>query len=117
MKSYIEYMKEISADELYDSLVGYGLFADKLPPCFSSKQFLDYCKTRTQSFSDKAYSYVVYENIRNINIPRQLGIPVPMAYEIQCRLLKDKWKEIIDHFENVHKIRKNIKSAEFMFVR
>ena len=99
MKSYIEYMKEISADELYDSLVGYGLFADKLPPCFSSKQFLDYCKTRTQSFSKHVeYSYAVYENIRNINIPRQLGIPVPMAYEIQCKLLKDNWKEIIDHF-------------------
>lgn len=109
MKSYIEYMKEISADELYDSLVGYGLFADKLPPCFSSKQFLDYCKTRTQSFSDKAYSYVVYENIRNINIPRQLGIPVPMAYEIQCRLLKDKWKEIIDHFEKCTKNQKEYK--------
>lgn len=109
MKSYIEYMKEISADELYDSLVGYGLFADKLPPCFSSKQFLDYCKTRTQSFSDKAYSYVVYENIRNINIPRQLGIPVPMAYEIQCRLLKDKWKEIIDHFEKCTQNQKEYK--------
>lgn len=119
MKSYIEYMKEISADELYDCLVGYGLFADKLPPCFSSKQFLDYCKTRTQSFPKHVdYSYAVYENIRNINIPRQLGIPVPMAYEVQCRLLKDKWKEIIDHFKkNVQKIKKNIKSAEFMFVR
>lgn len=100
MKSYIEYMKEISADELYDSLVGYGLFADKLPPCFSSKQFLDYCKTRTQSFSKKKeYSYVVYENIRNINIPRQLGIPVPMAYEIQCGLLKKHWNDLVVHFQ------------------
>lgn len=110
MKSYIEYMKEISADELYDSLVGYGLFADKLPPCFSSKQFLDYCKTRTQSFSKKKeYGYVVYENIRNINIPRQLGIPVPMAYEIQCKLLRDNWKEIIDHFEKCTKNQKEYK--------
>ena len=101
MKSYIEYMKEISADELYDSLVGYGLFADKLPPCFSSKQFLDYCKTRTQSFSKHVeYSYAVYENIRNINIPRQLGIPVPMAYEIQCKLLKD----LITHNQQVNPI-------------
>ena len=100
MKSYIEYMKEISADELYDSLVGYGLFADKLPPCFSSKQFLDYCKTRTQSFSKKKeYSYVVYENIRNINIPRQLGIPVPMAYEIQCGLLKKHWNDLVVYFQ------------------
>lgn len=39
MKSYIEYMKEISADELYDSLVGYGLFADKLPPLLNRKLY------------------------------------------------------------------------------
>lgn len=99
MKSYIEYMKEISADELYDSLVGFGLFTNKLPPCFSSKTFLDYCKTMKNNFGKRTYGHVVYENIRNINIPRQLGIPVPMAYEIQCKLLKEHWEDIIKHFQ------------------
>ena len=33
-KSYIECLREISSDELYDGLLGYGFFAEKLPPIF-----------------------------------------------------------------------------------
>ncbi len=38
-KQYIDYMKEISKDELYEGLLGYGLFCDKLPPIFTSESF------------------------------------------------------------------------------
>ena len=31
-KSYADLMNDISADELYERLLAYGLFADKLPP-------------------------------------------------------------------------------------
>lgn len=37
-------MNEISRDELFEGLLGYGLFAEKLPPIFTSKSFYDYCK-------------------------------------------------------------------------
>lgn len=43
-KKYHEFMTEITADELYDSLVGYGMFSEKLPPIFSGESFLRYCK-------------------------------------------------------------------------
>lgn len=37
-------MAEISSSELYDRLVEYGMFAEKLPPVLTGKSFLDYCK-------------------------------------------------------------------------
>lgn len=98
MKSYIDFMNEISSDELYEALLAYGLFADKLPPFFSSISFFDYCKNKTQNFSGKQSEYIYYENMRNINIPRELGIPNPMSYERLCKCISDNWEEIKQHF-------------------
>lgn len=98
MKSYIDFMDEISSDELYEALLAYGLFSDKLPPFLSSVFFFDYCKNKTQNFSHKPSGYIFYENMRNINIPRELGIPNPMAYERLCKCISDNWEKIRQHF-------------------
>lgn len=95
MKSYIECLDEISAEELYEGLLGYGMFSEKLPPVFSSKHFLDYCKKQNcQSFNKKESGYIFYESMRNINIPRPLAIPSPLKYANLCTLLKNHWKNI-----------------------
>ena len=44
-KKYTDFMDEISSDELYEGLLAYGLFAEKLPPLFTSVSFFHYCKT------------------------------------------------------------------------
>lgn len=49
-KSYADLMNEISADELYERLLAYGLFADKLPPIFSSVDFYHYCQNKAPHF-------------------------------------------------------------------
>lgn len=99
-KTYYDFMKEISPEELYDKLVEYGIFSEKLPPIFSGREFLDYCKNeRKYSFADTWYGYISYENIRNINIPRDIGIPNPMGYELLCKCLADNWSKIIDYFK------------------
>ena len=36
-------MSEIKPDELYDSLVSYGMFSEKLPSIFTGDLFLNYC--------------------------------------------------------------------------
>ncbi|UCZ53467.1 RNA-directed DNA polymerase [Bacillus shivajii] len=99
-KKYYKFMKNITADELYEGLLGYGLFNEKLPPFLSSKAFFDYCQAYNPTFNStkKEQSYIYYENMRNINIPRSLGIPNPMAYQKLCLHLKDNWDEIIEHF-------------------
>lgn len=43
-QKYADFMAEISSSELYDRLVEYGMFAEKLPPVLTGKSFLDYCK-------------------------------------------------------------------------
>jgi hypothetical protein len=109
MKTYSEYMDEISADELYEALLGYGFFAEHIPPFLTSTPFYYYCLQTAPQFSNKARQYVYYENIRNINIPRHLGIPTPMNYQKLCMCLKQNWSAIQDHFRNkttnqIHKV-------------
>ena len=100
-KTYCDFMDEISAEDLYEGLLGYGLFADKLPPVFTSRPFFDYCKSFNPDFSDKDWhDYITYSSMRNINIPRTIGIPTPMKYQRLCAILKDYWKEIQQHFHN-----------------
>lgn len=97
-KSYADCMNEISADELYEGLLAHGLFSEKLPPFLSAQSFFDYCQGQNVCFSDKWRQYVYFESMRNINLPRPLGIPNPMAYQSLCRGLADNWDKIQKHF-------------------
>lgn len=58
-KKYAEYLEEISSDELYEGLLGYGMFANKLPPIFTSVPFYEYCRNNNPKFSKKWQDYVV----------------------------------------------------------
>lgn len=98
-KKYSEFMDEITADELYEGLLGYGLFANKLPPAFTSVPFLDYCQVNNPIYSDKDWhDYIFYSSMRNVNIPRAFGIPTPMKYQRLCKILKDNWDNLKIHF-------------------
>lgn len=98
-KKYSEYMDEITANELYEGLLGYGMFANKLPPVFTSVPFFDYCQANNPVYSDKEWhDYIYYSSMRNINIPRAFGIPTPMKYQRLCSVLKDNWDSIKLHF-------------------
>lgn len=99
-KSYSECMDELTADRLYDGLLGHGLFAEKLPPIFTSEDFCEYCKKMSMSFADTEHDHITFEVMRNTNVPRTLGIPNPMAYARLCEFLRDKWDELKNHFGN-----------------
>lgn len=100
MKKYIDYKNEISHSELYDGLVGFGLFAEKIPNFLTSEDFLNFTKTLTYPLNEKPKDYIRYSNIRNINIPRPFAIPEPFAYSNQCKSLSDNWDNIKNHFQN-----------------
>ena len=92
-------MSEIKADELYDRLVSYGMFSEKLPPIFTGDLFLNYRKNiREQTFSDEWRGYINYESMRNTNIPRNIGIPTPMGHELLCNTLKEHWTKLTEYF-------------------
>lgn len=98
MKKYSDYMDEISQDDLYDRLIGYGFFPEKVPPVLDATSFLTLCKTANPGFQSKSYDYMRYDSMRNINTPRALGIPTPMSYERLCSVLKANWSDIQQHF-------------------
>ncbi|MBN9653873.1 RNA-directed DNA polymerase [Halobacillus sp. GSS1] len=101
-KTYYNYMSELTADQVYEGLLAHGLFNDKLPPFLSSKPFYDYCQQHTPSFNmtQEARPFIYYENMRNINIPRPLGIPNPILYQKLCFNIKENWNNILNHFRN-----------------
>lgn len=91
-------MDEISSDELYEGLLAHGLFAEKLPPVFTAVPFFNYCKTVLHNFESDWHEYITFRVMRNVNIPRIMGIPNPFQYQILCAELKEDWDHIRDHF-------------------
>ena len=53
----IDYMDEISADDLYKGLLAFGLFSNRMPPVFSSTSFFDYCVKNHPTFSNSDHDY------------------------------------------------------------
>lgn len=100
-KSYYELLNEISSDDLFDGLLGYGLFAEKIPPFLTAENFLDFCKAPPSGFTfdESPKKYIHYESMRNINVPRVLAIPNPIAYHNQCKVLSDNWDKLLKYFK------------------
>ncbi len=108
-KNYSEYINEISSERLYDGLLGAGLFADTLPPIFTSESFLEYCKQRNPTFPITHSPCVLFESVRNNGKSRQMGIPNPFCYELLCRCIRDNWEALKTFFYKrtngqVHKV-------------
>lgn len=97
-KKYIDFMDEISADNLYEGLFAYGLFSEKLPPVFTAVPFFDYCQTMSKSFKSGWNEYITFRVMRNIGIPRIMGIPNPFKYQRMCAELRDNWEKLCVHF-------------------
>jgi hypothetical protein len=100
MKKYIDYKNAISDKDLYDGLIGYGLFPSKIPNFLTSEDFLNFTKSFRLPKKGEPKDYIRYSSMRNINIPRQLGIPEPFAYTLQVKSLSDNWTEILNHFRD-----------------
>ena len=117
-------MDEISPDELYKGLLAHGLFSEKLPPIFTAEKFYQYTLSPHQPFAKTAHGFVFFDSMRDINIPRSLGIPNPMAYQRLCECLKENWQLIRDHLRkqtaaDKHKISRihirKQKNSEMLF--
>ena len=65
---YADYMDEISSDVLYEKMLLFGMFSEKLPPVFDNKPFTLLCKNNNPGFNSKSdYDYIRYNTVRNIN--------------------------------------------------
>nr|WP_321453954.1 RNA-directed DNA polymerase [uncultured Carboxylicivirga sp.] len=98
MKRYSEYADEITPEELRKGLIGYGIFAEKIPQFLSSESFYEYYNQLESFPSDKPKDYIRYWNMRSINIPRPLAIPEPFAYAKQVTELSNNWENLKEYF-------------------
>lgn len=102
--------ENLSPADVLTGLLDHGLFAEKIPPCFSTAGLaaivsekmaglLDETneKKLKENIDKRAHDYVRYEALRDINIPRHLGIPHPEAYAVQALAISKHWQEIAMH--------------------
>ena len=100
----------LSEDEAFIGLVDYGLFSEKLPPCFTSEGLSDHVpnvlltlttendeKKLDKLLKKREHDFIRYEPLREVNIPRQIGVPHPESHIVQCLGLKRHWAEIKRH--------------------
>lgn len=109
-KKYYEFYQEISAEELYEKFIRFGLFSDRLPDFFDCTNFFNYCKKYSKNFKRDKHGLVKFYSSRCNDVPREIRIPVPMAYEQLCRDIRDSWNDINKYFYEVTHEQKYIVS-------
>lgn len=102
--------ENLSPADVLTGLLDYGLFAEKVPPCFStaglaavvSETMADLLEEKDEKklrgrIDDRGHDYVRYEALRDTNVPRHLGIPHPESYAVQALAISKHWQEIANH--------------------
>lgn len=102
-EKYSDYMNEITKEELYEGLVGYGLFTDVLPPVFTS---IDLLKVGLEDFTyEMCDDYIHFDCMRHTGKMRTFGIPTPMTYLQLCDVITQNWDTLQDYFEEKTKMQ------------
>lgn len=108
---WVDKTKErLSPSDVLAGLTDYGLFCEKVPPCFVSvgltgavEQLLaaDLSEVTDKKLSkrinERAHDYIRYEALRDTNVPRHMGIPHPEAHGLQALAIQMHWKDIVEH--------------------
>lgn len=102
--------EKLSSADALTGLLDYGLFADKVPPCFATAGLAaivseekagllegENDKKLKERIDKCGHDYVRYEALRDINIPRHLGIPHPESYAVQALAISKHWQLIATH--------------------
>lgn len=93
-KSYSDFFDELSAEDVFEGLLGWGLFGDKIPPVLSSESFYK-CRSKKSDPPEQCWrGWVLYRYTRNTNHFREFDIPNPFAYEALVRHIVKHWEEI-----------------------
>lgn len=96
--SYMDELNDISKEELYEGLLSFGLFSDKLPKALSSCAFYKYCCEVKYPFKSRSNCFICFDSMRNINTFRTLGIPDPFSYQVLCHHLMNNWENLKKYF-------------------
>jgi hypothetical protein len=105
--------EKLSPDDVLKGLLDHGLFAEKIPPCFTSIGLAEFVscsmgklldetdeKKLKKALADRAHDFMRYESLRDSNIPRHMGVPHPEAYSVQALAIAKHWQVIATHCNN-----------------
>lgn len=105
-----ETKEKLTPRDVLHGLLDQGLFGEKVPPCFVSTGLADASsfamdqimgltedKALSKQVNARARDYIRYEAIRDINIPRHMGIPHPESYGLQALAIAKHWELIAKH--------------------
>lgn len=99
----IDLLKLLKRDLVYQKLLDFGLFSEKLEAIFTSESFGHWVrKKKVKLYQNWDFSLVEYRLTRNNNAPRILHTPHPIAYARLCEHIKGNWKEIIKKIGEVN---------------
>ncbi len=102
--------EKLSSDDVLKGLLDHGLFAEKIPPCFTTEGLAEFVsasigtlldetdeKKLKEALADRAHDFMRYEALRDSNIPRHMGVPHPEAYAVQALAIVKHWQTISTH--------------------
>ena len=122
MNAKYGYPDLLDSEKVFEGLLGYGMFSNLMPPCFTSESFFIAVQNKELKFPKRSvsHSYIDYKASRNTDVPRLLAIPHPESYWKLCKCIEKNWLNInkqIGKPEN--KINfchvKNIKGKKIIF--
>ncbi len=88
-------MLEITKEEVFEKLLDFGLFPEKISGVFTSKTFGEWARTNDiNKYTKTSFSNTTFNLTRNNNAPRILNIPHPIPYYFLCKLIKEYWDKI-----------------------
>lgn len=96
--------------EAFAGLVDCGLFSERMPPCLTSRGLSQYvppdmrrlltetdARSLEKNLARRNHDFVRYQAMRDVNIPRAMGIPHPESYMAQCLAILRYWYLITSH--------------------
>lgn len=102
--------ENLSPDDVLKGLLDHGLFAEKIPPCFTTVGLAEFVyssmgslleeqdeKKLKKELAKRAHDFMRYEALRDSNIPRHMGVPHPEAYAVQTLAIAKHWQVITRH--------------------
>lgn len=92
-------MKGLDKEIVFEKLLKYGLFPEKINKIFSSEDFGEYVIEKgLTEYQNIFFSDIKFRLTRNNNAPRLLSIPHPAPYYNLCFKIKENWDNISKSF-------------------
>ncbi|MGQ2983124.1 RNA-directed DNA polymerase [Flavobacterium sp.] len=95
-------MESITESEVFEKLMDYGFFPEKISSIFTSQNFGTWARqVGINIYKNAEFSNITFHLTRNNNAPRVLHIPHPIAYCRLCNEIKKNWNFIYEKIGEV----------------